>query len=198
MILAMLLDDFVEPDWNALLDPEPTIRAIPESATVAGMYLSPVAKAATALGKKLPSARENYPVFKFFPMREHVRLLVEACSVVYPELTLRRGLRKLGRGAPGALLQSTLGRVTVGSASGVVDVLTAMSNTYPVNLPSCQVRVAESSAHHLVVSFRNIYYFLDSHHVGVLEGAMRHAGKKPHVLIKMLGPYDADMLCRWT
>jgi uncharacterized protein (TIGR02265 family) len=193
-----MLDDFSEPNWNAPLDPEPEINAIPESATVAGMYLNPVAKAATQIGRRLPSARDNYPAFKFFPMREHVRLLVEACSVVYPDLTLRRGLRKLGRGAPGALLQSTLGRVTVGSAMGVVNVLTAMCKTYPVNLPSCRVEVVESSDGHLIASFRNIYYFLDSHHVGVLEGGLRHAGKKGQVLVKMIGPHSADMLCRWT
>jgi len=192
-----MLNGFIEPDWNAPLDAEAVIRSIPEAATVAGMYLSPVAKTATARGKRLPSARDSYPIFKFFPMREHVRLLVEACEVVYPELSLRRGLRKLGRGAPGALLQSTLGRVTVGSAAGV-DVLTAMCKTYPVNLPSCHVEVVESSANHLIASFRNFYYFLDCHHVGVLEGGMRHTGIDGQVLIKVLGPRDADMLCRWT
>jgi hypothetical protein len=77
-------------------------------------------------------------------------------------------------------------------------VLRAMCATYPVNLPSCKVEIAESSSEHVIVSFRNIYYFLDSHHVGVLEGAMRHAGKRGQVLIKMLSQNDADLLCRWT
>jgi len=48
------------------------------------------------------------------------------------------------------------------------------------------------------VRFTDVYYFLDCHHVGVLEGTMRYAGARGRVQLRTHGPFAADMLCTWS
>jgi uncharacterized protein (TIGR02265 family) len=109
---------FVEPPWQAPLDAEAEIARIPEDATISGMFLAPLAVEAKRQGFTLPSARERYLPFKFYPLREHSRLLVETCERLFGDRPLRQALRKLGRGAPAALVSSTLGRVVLGRPRG--------------------------------------------------------------------------------
>jgi hypothetical protein len=49
------------------------------------------------------------------------------------------------------------------------------------------------------VRMQGVSYFLDSHHVGALEGALRYAGVKDGtVRVRMRSSSDADLLCRWS
>src|SRR5262252_4083855 len=106
---------FVEPRWDAPFDDEAELAAIPESSTISGMFLAPLVAEATRRGITLPSARDRYVQFKFYPLVEHARLLLETCARIYPDRPRRMALRKLGRGAPQALVATTLGRVVLGS-----------------------------------------------------------------------------------
>jgi uncharacterized protein (TIGR02265 family) len=190
-------EGFVEPDWGARLDPEVVLRAIPDAATVAGMFPGAVQAAAKDAGVELPSARERYVPFQFYPTREHARLLVEASAAFYPDKPLRQALRKLGRAAPDALLSSTVGRVTLGSTATVLGAIEAMCNTYPVNVRPSEVSIVESSDSHCVISMRHVHFFLDPHHLGVFEGTLRYAGKRGQVMLRTHGPNSAELLCLW-
>lgn len=161
------------------------------------MFLAPAAQAAELAGTRLPSAREHYRQFEHYPMREHARLLVEACGVLFPQLSTRMALRKLGRAAPRALLTSTLGKVTLGATEGVESALRSLCDTYPLNVRPCRLEVLESSNEHFIVRLHELYYFLDCHHVGAFEGAMRHAGVKGQVGLRVNGAFEADFLCTW-
>jgi uncharacterized protein (TIGR02265 family) len=192
------LNDFVEPNWTAPLDPQKVLQAIPESATITGMFLEPITKEARRKQIKLPSARDRYVAFRFYPLREHVRLLVEACAQFYPDRPLRFALRSLGRAAPAALLTSTLGRASVGSAQGTLAIIDAMAKSYAVNLPGANVALLEQSKRQCIVRMQGVNYFLDSHHVGVFEGVLRYAGvTEATVLLRARSASDADVLCRW-
>jgi uncharacterized protein (TIGR02265 family) len=189
---------FVEPNWNAPLDAQKMLFAIAESATIAGMFLEPIAKEARRRGVTLATVRDRYVAFRFYPLREHVRLLIEACARFYPDRPLRLALRSLGRAAPAALLTSTLGRASVGSAQGTLAIIDAMAKSYPVNLPGSNVTVLEQSKSDCIVRMQGVPYFLDSHHVGAFEGVLRYAGiKDGAVLLRARSPSDADLLCRW-
>jgi uncharacterized protein (TIGR02265 family) len=192
------LKEFIEPSWKAPLDPQKTLLAIPESATIAGMFLEPIAKEARRLRIALTAARERYVAFRFYPVREHVRLLVEASGKFYPDRPLRLALRSLGRAAPAALLTSTLGRASVGSAQGTMAIIEAMAKSYAINLPGSSVSVLEPTKHDCIVRMQGVPYFLDSHHVGVFEGVLRYAGvKEGSVLLRAHSPIDAELWCRW-
>jgi len=97
------------------------------------MFIIPVIEEAKRAGASL-AKRERYVPFQFYPLREHAQLMVEASSVVFPQLPLRQALRRLGRGAPRAFVASTLGRVVLQSAQGVIDVVTALAKGYELNM----------------------------------------------------------------
>jgi uncharacterized protein (TIGR02265 family) len=124
--------------------------------------------------------------------------LIEACAQFYPDRPIRLSMRSLGRAAPAALLTSTLGRASVGSAQGTLAIIEAMTKSYPVNLPGSNVVLLEQSKRDCIVRMQGVPYFLDSHHVGVFEGVLRYAGiKDGSVLLRARSRSDADLLCRW-
>ena len=166
--------------------------------TVTGMCLQPLVEIARARHQALPSARDRYVAFRFYPLREHAALLLETCALVYPKLSLRQALRKLGRAAPQALLRSTLGKITVGSASGPAEVLGAMAKAYPLNVRPCRVDMLELAQGRAVIRVEELHYFLDSHHVGAFEGLLRFAGaSNVKVRICMYTSSDADLMLTW-
>lgn len=190
--------EYDEPPWDAPLDAAACLRAIPESAQVTGMFLEPLAEAVRAVGKAVPSARDRYVAFRFYPLREHATLMLEACSAVYPDRSLRQALRAFGRGAPKALISSTIGKVMLGSTTGVEEAIRAMVKAYALNLKPCQVEVSGTRDCCVHLRLDDVHYFLDSHHVGVFEGVLRYAGaKNPRVTIRAYGPTRADLRCSW-
>jgi len=104
------------------------------------MFIAPLVQEAKRLGVTLPSARERYVAYRFYPLIEHVQVLVETSQRVYPGVPLRQALRKLGRGAPTALVASTLGKVVLAAAAGAHDVIDAMAKAYPHGLGKSKSR----------------------------------------------------------
>jgi uncharacterized protein (TIGR02265 family) len=191
-------DRFVEPPWNAPFDEQAELSAIPESCSISGMFLAPLAAEAKRRGITLPSARDRYVLFKFYPLVEHARLLLETCERIYPDRSRRQALRKLGRGAPQALVASTLGRVVLGSVEGVASVVEAMARAYPLNARPSKVTVVESMPGRSIVRLEEVHYFLDSHHVGTFEGVLKYAGVRGRVRIVMHSRCAADFLLEWS
>lgn len=188
---------YVEPPWTAPLDVRSVFDAIPADATISGMFIAPLAMEAKRVGVHLPSARDRYLPYRFYPLVEHAKVLVETCERMYPGLSIRQALRKLGRGAPKALVASTLGKVVLASAEGVHEVVDAMAKAYPLNARPSRVEVLERTVGRAVVRLEQVHYFIDSHHVGAFEGALRYAGVKGRVLIALHGEASADLLLEW-
>jgi uncharacterized protein (TIGR02265 family) len=189
--------NFVEPPWTAPVDVASVVRHVPESATISGMFLEPLAELGRLRSDPLPSARERYTQFRFYPLREHVNLLIETCARHYAALPMRQALRKLGRAAPGALVQSTIGRVMLNSASGVEECIRAMAKTYSLNVRPGTATPIEFGRGYGIVRLEDIHYFLDSHHVGSFEGVLKFAGVQGDVRICSYSATSADLLCTW-
>ena len=167
---------------------------MPATAQVRGLLIAPMVEDAKKRG---PLPRDRYVPFNLYPLREHARLLVDSCHALFPALPLREALRKLGRGAQGAFVASTLGKVTLGAAEGVHDVVAAFAKGYELNLQPGRARVVESGARYLVVSLDDVHYFIDSHHIGAFEGALGRAGVRGRVRIAPRGRVAADLLLDW-
>jgi uncharacterized protein (TIGR02265 family) len=191
------LQDFVLPDWRAPLDVAKALANIASERTISGMFLESSAREARRLNKPLASARERYVAFRFYPLREHVKLLLEACPVLFPGNPLRVALRKMGRAAPAALLTSTLGRATVGVAQGTLAIMTAMAKSYAVNVPGSEITVADAGANHCLLRVRSLPFFIDCHHVGAFEGVLRYAGVEGEVRMHLLSHEAADYRITW-
>ena len=189
--------DWYEPPWSSALDADRLLRLVPADATMTGQFLAAVAGVAEGRGIRLLSARPRYTPFFAYPLREHCELLLETSRKVFPELPLRESLRKLGRGAPQVLLQSVVGRVVFGSVDGPLEVLRAMATSYMLHMRPGTVEVFSIDAKTAVVQASGIHNFLDSHNVGVFEGALRHAGVQGGVRIHAYDRVTADLRCTW-
>ena len=188
---------FVDPPWDAPLDRERVVAAIPVDAKISGMFFVALVAGARTRGVALPSARERYVQFNFYPLPELARLLVEAAERFYPDRTLRQALRALGKAAPGAFLASTLGKVTLGSTEGVHAAVGAMANAYELNLRPSHVTTLDSGPTWAIVRLNKVPYFLDSHHVGTFEGILKFAGVKGSVQLASRSATSADFLLAW-
>jgi uncharacterized protein (TIGR02265 family) len=192
------LNPFREPPWDAPLDPEREMESIPPSAQIRGMFIIPVLQIARRSSKPPgQKQRDRYVPFQFYPLREHARLLIDTAGLVFPQLPLRQGLRKLGRGAPAAFVSSTLGRVVLQPNQGPFEVVTALATGYNLCLKPGNAVVEQRSERSLEVTLEDIHYFIDSHHVGAFEGAVKHAGEQARVRIQRISAAQAVLLVEW-
>lgn len=188
---------FTEPRWDSPLDTDAHIGRIPVDATISGMFPQALAVEARRRGFALPSARPKYVAFSFYPLREHARLLVETCHRFYPNQHVREALRHLGNYAPKAMAASTLGRVMFGTVSGVQEMITAMVKAYPLNTRPAEVELVSTGPGYAIVKLRQVYHFLDCHHVGAFEGVFKHVGVNGRVLVASRGHAAADFMLEW-
>lgn len=190
--------EFLEPPWDAPLDVFACFDDVPTDATMSGLFLSSVVKAAQRAKLDLPSARGTYIAFRRYPLREHCQLLIEAAAGIFPDHNVRQGLRRLGRGAPQTLIESMLGRVVFGSVEGPIDTIRAMAKSYPLHMTPGSLEIVEEAPGRVVLAVRRVHHFLDSHNVGVFEGVLRHSGAEGgRVTIRSFSRCDADLLCEW-
>jgi uncharacterized protein (TIGR02265 family) len=172
--------------------------AISNDAAISGMFFLAVAQGAKRRGLTLPGLRERYLPFGFYPIAEFAPLLVAAAERFYPDRSLRQGLRAIGKTGPAAFLESTLGKATLGATRGARAAVEAMAKTYPINIRPSQCAVTRATATSCVISLRNVQYFLDSHHVGVLEGTLEYAAVTGRVQIASHSSVSADLLLEWS
>lgn len=184
------LNPFRDPPWGAPLDIQREIESIPVNAQIRGMFMLPVIQEARRAGVTL-GARERYVGFQYYPLREHAQLLVDACAAVFPQLPLREALRRLGRGAPRAFVASTLGRVVLQSADGPRDVVCALAKGYELVLRPGRAQVEQPQPHVLDVTLEQVHYFIDSHHVGAFEGALKYAGQRGRIRVQRISASHA-------
>ena len=188
---------FVDPPWEAPVDVDRCLAGIPADATISGMFFTYLIAAAKAMGTPLPSAGDRYLAFKFYPVSDLARLVLEAIPLLFPGRPLRQALRVLGRRAPDAFLSSTLGKVTLGSALDAHASIAAIAGAYEVNLRPSRVAVLDKGPRWATVRVDKVHYFLDSHHVGTFEGVLKHAGAEGAVRIASRSPSSADLLLEW-
>ncbi len=193
-----MVADFHEPPWSAPLDVAACLAAIPDGATVKGLFLLPMVAEAQKLGVVLTGARDRYLPFSDYPLREHASLLVEAARVLFPAASMREGLRKLGRGAQSAFCETTLGRVVWSTAEHLDGALDALAKGYALTSWPSRVEVVERAAGFARVRLDEVHYFLDSHHVGIFEGVMRACGVKGSVRVRLDSPVSGEILLTWT
>jgi uncharacterized protein (TIGR02265 family) len=189
--------EFVEPDWSAPLDLESYLARIPTSDTIKGMFLSGLVQVAAAAGHKLEGARDRYIPFNDYPLREQAQLLAEAARVLSPDRSLRLGLRRLGRGAIYVWQQTTVGRVAWAAAVDAPHVIEMYAKMYSVVYAGASMTIIDATPGAFILRAERVYSFLDSHHVGVLEGGLRERGIEATVKVRMRTPSDGELLCTY-
>ena len=194
----MVRQHFTDPAWGDPIDVPSVLSAIPSDAALAGMYFLALLDGAKRRGLVLPGLRDRYLPFSFYPVTEFAPVLVAAAERFYPERSLRQALRAIGCAGPLVFLESTLGKVTLGSTVGPQAAVAAIAKSYPLNLRSSRCAVTEVSPNSCRVALHDIPYFLDSHHVGVFEGTLAYVGVAGRVRIASHSPVSADLLLEWS
>ena len=189
--------DFVAPDWDAPLDVAAYVDVMPPNARIKGMYPTAIVDAARARAIALPTARERYLAFQDVPMREYATLLVEAARAFFPEATLRSGLRRLGRASHGVFAQSVVGRVVLSTVSDLPGALSACAKAYAISAPPSHAELLEIGDARAIFALANVYSFLDSHHVGVLEGIANSCGVRVATRLRLSSLFDGEIELTW-
>lgn len=187
---------FVDPPWDHPFDVDRALLLIPDSSTISGMFYHALMEGAKRRGIALRFKEPRYLPFRFYSLREFGELLVQASPGFHPGVSLREGLRRIGRVGPAALLTSTLGKVTLGAASGVHDVVAAFAKTYPINVKPSSCTIEAQDQRSMIVRL-SVPHFLDCHHIGAFEGTLEHARVQGTVRIAKRGDTAADLLLEW-
>lgn len=191
------MEEFRDPPWDAPLDVAAELRRVPEGLTQKGMFILPMLVEAKRRGLTLEGARPRYVPFQDYPLREHVGLLAAAARAFYPELSPRQGLRRLGRGAHHAFMESTVGRVVWAGVTETHGALDGILKGYAIGVPGCTAKIVERRANAAIIRLERVPYFLDSHHVGCCEGATRAIGINAKIRIRVETWASGEFLCEW-
>jgi uncharacterized protein (TIGR02265 family) len=193
-----MASEFQSPPWDAPIDVNRELGAIPATATMKGMFLVPMLAEAQRRGIRLPSARDRYLPFSDYPLLEHGRVLVEAARTFFPDISTRRALRKLGHLAHRAFAETTIGKVVWASVDGVDSAIDATAKTYVIATPAARVTVEERAPGRARVRLSGgAHCFIDSNHVGTFEGVLRACQIQGEVTVK-LEPGGGEFLLTWT
>jgi uncharacterized protein (TIGR02265 family) len=190
-------EPFIEPPWDDPVDAAAVLRAIPADATIKGMFLLPLVDAARKIGLDLGLPRDRHLPFGDYPVREHAHALHLLARTMFPQVSIRKGLRRLGHPVVDTLRATTVGRVVWSSASDIEAALHAVSKAYTLTCSRARASLAELTPTHAIVRFDDVDWFLDSHHVGVLEGVLAACGMKGNIKVRLDSPVSGDFLCSW-
>jgi uncharacterized protein (TIGR02265 family) len=123
-----------EPRWSEPIDVEPAILACPSTSQLNGIMSTALADGARSVGKTLPSVSPRYLPFQPYPLREHMRLLVEAAGIIFPHDPMRVAFRRFGRGVRNVVLATPYRRVAFGRELDARDTMAALTRCYRVML----------------------------------------------------------------
>jgi uncharacterized protein (TIGR02265 family) len=192
-----MLAGFSEPLWDAPVDVEAEARALPASATIKGLFLLPMVAEATRRRLVLRAARDRYLPFVDYPLIEHLRLLIEAAHAFYPELSTRRGLRRLGRAAPRAIGETLVGKVHWSTVTDITSGLEYGARMYAITAPSSRVVILENAPGQARLRLEGSHCFVDSNHVGTWEGILRACDVEGTVAVRIESSRTAELALEW-
>lgn len=168
---------FVAPDWNAPLDPQVYIERAAPLATAKGMFFAMVQRELKKAGKlsRVSSAEPIFRAFKDYPYVDLLKLEVEACEALFPKVSLREGLRRLGHCVFPMFLEHMIGRVLFGVVGrDPQQLLRLAAKGYAVAASHGTAKALEVNGTSGVLRLENVYNFPTAFHVGVVEGTLKH------------------------
>jgi uncharacterized protein (TIGR02265 family) len=189
---------FKEPDWEATVDFEARLAAIPQRAQVRGMFLQYLIEAIGADPVPYFGPR-RYVAFKTYSMRDYVEILRWGARTKFPQLPEAEAVRRLGR-----CIYPNYAKTVTGTAIFAVAgrdfkrVVELTPTAYKVSVPPGQINVRLLEERHAVVELRDIWNLPDFHQVGIWEGAMQVCRAMGQIQVNVLGFDAADFDIRWN
>ncbi len=183
---------FRDPDFFAAVDVEAHLKLLPESATCKGMFFSDLLQRASSVATTTDllgaaaSSQRRYLGFRDYPIADLLRLTAAVAHRLYPDVPCGEGLRRIGQGTFGSVLGSHIGRSILGALGQDIEAI-VLSAPKVLRL---FVNFGEFSAEK--VDFRTYFLrtrqfpaFLETFHIGVLEGALVHCNERARLRVAL-------------
>jgi uncharacterized protein (TIGR02265 family) len=196
--------DFAPPDFEAPLDVEAAIHRTPAYVNTKGMFTRQIAE----LGKRAAPTREaelyvgierrRWMPFGDYPLRETMKLLANVAPLRYPGLPIREALRRLGWTAFSTFADSLAGKVVLGAVgSDLESVLGVADRGISLSLSHGKVVSRKIEPGYWELFYSDMWCFLDSYHVGVIEGVLRAKGVAAEMKIRLRDPQNGIFRVRF-
>jgi uncharacterized protein (TIGR02265 family) len=192
------------PRFSLPIDLEGHVAALPEGATVKGMFLRDLIALAE---EKAPGAdvfalagvpKKRILPFFDYPYEWLLRLLVATSKIAFPDVPTGEGVRRLGHRAYEALVSEQLGRVLFAVlGNDFARVVGAGVKGWRLSVSFGKVDLESLGEGHALYRFRDFPAFLETYQVGVIEGAMHVAGVRGEVWCKLESMSDGVLELFW-
>lgn len=190
--------NFFAPDLKQPLVVEDYLKLVPSYATIKGMFLTNLLEILGPRRDRIANGSTRYVPFRDYPLIDQVRLIPEIAAVLYPELTLREGMLRIGHSVCPAFAGSLLGKVLFSAVGNDVNMLIrAGSKSYTLSSNVGRFEVIELAGDFARVSLRDMFNFVDCYQVGIVEGALLMLGKHPRIQIRLDSLTSAEFEIRW-
>lgn len=187
---------FREPDWSHTVDFAARLAAVPEHASMRGMFIQSLLASATPEVQAKYAAR-RYIAFKNYGMREYVQVLQDACEAA-PRQSHAQVLRKLGWGIYPNYAKTITGTAIFAVAGRSFQRMIEVSPAaYRIGLAPATVTVQTLGERHARVALRECWNVPEFHQVGIWEGAMQVCGVEGEIKVEAIGFGAVDFDISW-
>jgi uncharacterized protein (TIGR02265 family) len=197
-------DEFVTPDFTGALDIDPYVAALPDDESCRGFFFTGIVDQVSKLrpGREddlfagLP--RRRWTAFRDYPFKDNLRLLCNAVAILYPRVPGREGMRRMGWLAHPFFAESMVGKVVYGLLGNDPDaIITSGVRAYQLSLKHGRMSTRKLAKNHWRSRYDGIA-FLDTYHVGVIEGALRMYDVHPRVRVRMDSITSGELDVKWV
>jgi uncharacterized protein (TIGR02265 family) len=188
---------FHDIDWDAPFDLKEYSDVVSSSATIKGVFFTDLAKQVQKVGGTL-KLDVDYSAFKDYPLRDYMKVCLDAAKLVYPTTSTRRALGKMGRSVFPTFVSTLSGKVLMGvMGTDVVSIMKVMNKAASMTMNCGQVTTVEAGPGRAILRLKDVY-FTDTYQVGVLEGVLQATQKRgAKVMIDSTKLNDAHMQLTW-
>jgi uncharacterized protein (TIGR02265 family) len=173
------------------IDADRYIKACPLSATTLGTFFHNVRQAVWETTGGVPKSlltglsRERWISFRQYELREFMLMLVNAARILHGDVPLAEGLRRLGRLAYPSFASTMAGRVVLFAfGSGLEQMAETLPKAYAIGVPDANIEVTKLATRHYRIRYTNVHCFVDTYHLGVIEGAFIAQRVQPKVVVR--------------
>jgi uncharacterized protein (TIGR02265 family) len=191
------LGRFELPMWDAPYDIDAEIAAAPEQGTVRGMFFDFVIdKVRATTGQRIDDTARV--AFGKYPVREYMRLLARGAQVLYPNVSRREGLRRMGHTLFDEFYETMIGRAIFSVAGRSLERICSLApKAYDVSYEPVSVQTHLRGVKHAHIIFSPMFIFPETFHVGAWEGAARFCGNEATVRLKRIRTACFEYELRW-
>ena len=193
------------PSLRHTIDVAQYLEACPAEATTTGTFFQNVRDAVVKrTGSSSPAllngvTTDRWTAFLHYPLRDFMRLAVNAAGILHPHEPLAEGLRRVAWNTYPSFASTVAGRIVLFAfGEKLSHVIQATPRIFAVTVPGMEVTPIENTERSSRMEFRGVYCFADSFMRGVIEGAIWSHGYEPNVTVTLrTRPSDAEFFACW-